>query len=260
MNNANPAIHQYHSRYTWAQLLSFGLMFMAETFLTRDLSRLMRWQIGRPPIEVHGAENLPDKGVFIFAVNHFKSGQVVGLFSAVMAAAERYRPELLKDYLLVVGQKVSSHKRSNGVGVKLARRFAGWIKTRWKKNLLHIALGNDRPNIACLRDWRRRAGRQPVILFPEGKADLQFNGVRNGAGRWLASIDSPTIPVGVWWRDDKWHVRFGKSVEWTGRAELRDVQLGLSMAALLPADIAESWQDDLDQWRTAHSLITEGGR
>src|SRR5882724_3993933 len=145
MNSTNSSRDHSNATYNWTQLLSFGLMFAAETFGRRNLSRLMRWQVGRPPIDVVGEENLPEDGVFVFAVNHFKGGQAVGVFSAVMAAAARSRPELLGDYLLVVGQKVSGHKANNGVVLKMSRSFARWIKTRWNKHLLHIALGNDRP-------------------------------------------------------------------------------------------------------------------
>jgi hypothetical protein len=82
---------------------------------------------------------------------------------------------------------------------------------------------------------------------------LQFNAIREGSGRWLASFDVPTIPVGVWWRDDKWHVHYGKSIDWARRSDLRDLQLGLSIATLLPAEIAAAWQEDLNRWRSAHS-------
>src|SRR5262249_32838586 len=64
-------------------------------------------------------------------------------------------------------------------------------------------------------------------------------------------------PVGVWWHQDRWHVRFGKPIEWSSRTELRDVQLGLSIASLLPSEIASSWQEDLCRWRSAHSGIFE---
>ncbi len=212
----------------------------------------MRCQIGKPEVEVCGAENVPTDGAFTFAVNHFKNGQSLGVVSAVLASASKRRPELKDNYLLVVGQRVSARAVAHPFVSAVSRRIARWICSRWQKNLLHIPIGNDRPSIDYLRAWRKRVRQQPCILFPEGKADMQFDAVRNGCGRWLASFGVPIIPVGVWWHGGRWQVRFGKSIKWTRRSELRDLQLGLSIASLLPAEIASDWQEDLTRWRAAH--------
>ena len=252
MNASEPTLDQFNARYSWRQILSFGALFIAETFTGRKLSRLMQCQIGKPEVEVCGEENVPNNGAFTLAVNHFKNGQSLAVVSAVIASASKKRPELKDNYLLVVGQRVSARAAAHPFLSAVSRRIARWIRDRWAKNLLQIPIGNDRPSIDYLRHWRRRVRHQPCILFPEGKADMQFDAVRDGCGRWLASFDVPTIPVGVWWRDDEWHVRFGKSIEWTRRSELRDLQLGLSIASLLPVEIASDWQEDLTRWRAAH--------
>ena len=252
MKPSEATLDQFSARYSWRQIVSFAALFTAETLTGRKLSRLMQCQIGKPEVEVSGEENVPDNGAFTFAVNHFKNGQSLGVVSAVLTSASEKRPELKDNYLLVVGQRVSASARSRAPLIRISRGIARWIQNRWARNLLHIPIGNDRPSISYMRDWRRRARRQACILFPEGKADMQFDSVRDGCGRWLASFDVPTIPVGVWWRDEKWHVRFGKSIEWTRRSELRDLQLGLSIASLLPVEIASYWQEDLTRWRAAH--------
>ncbi len=96
-------------------------------------------------------------------------------------------------------------------------------------------------------------------MFPEEGARASralFADIRPGAGRWLASLAVPVVPVGVFRSDEGWRVAFGPPVRWSSRAELRDVQLGLAIASLLPPDLAPRWLPLLERWRAAHARPT----
>jgi len=41
-------------------------------------------------------------------------------------------------------------------------------------------------------------------------------------------------------------------MQWATRRELCDLQLGLAIAALMPASLAPGWQGLLERWRQAH--------
>lgn len=48
--------------------------------------------------------------------------------------------------------------------------------------------------------------------------------------------------------------RCGLARRWVGpRDDLRDVQLGLAISALLPPELAEDWQAILARWRAIHA-------
>jgi len=253
MNNPGKQLENYNTKFTFRQLLSFSVLFVTETLGRRRISRLMQCRIGRPNVHVSGIENLPNSGSFTLATNHFRAGLSIAVISALITATLKQRPDLKDDFLLVVGNRVNSNLNPDRISVKLTRRILKWLRSRWANSILHIPIGNERPSISFLREWRIRCQRQPVIIFPEGEGSLQFKPVRQGAGRWLSSFPAPTIPVGVWWHKNIWHVRFGPAMEWSTRSELRDVQLGLSIAALLPKDIAAAWQEDLQRWKSAHN-------
>jgi len=118
--------------------------------------------------------------------------------------------------------------------------------------LLTIPLDNPRSSIALLRAWRHRVGRQPALVFPEGRARLRFGAMRPGSGRWLAALAVPTQPVAVWWQHGHWQVRIGAAVQWSARADLHEEQLGPAIADLLPVELAQAWQHSLTRWRAAH--------
>ena len=125
------------------------------------------------------------------------------------------------------------------VGTRGAHRYA-----------VRVPLRNLTPSPVGLRDWAARG--QPIFVFPEGKSRLRLGAVRSGAGRWLASLDAPTLPVGVWWvRGEGWHIRFGSTIRWPTKRYLQDTQLALKLADLLPSDLAPDWQADLARWREA---------
>lgn len=252
MSSSGQLSSPYVTSYKWQQLLSFGVKFALETVTGRRLSHLMVCRPGPPQVEILGIDNLPGDGLFIFALNHFKGGLSLGVLSALLASASTKRPDLHDKYLLVVGQRVHPDRPTAGNLTRVFRWVVRWLWQRWAKSVFHVPLGNPQPSIKSLRDWRKRAQQQPMIVFPEGETNLQFKPVRQGAGRWLSSFGTPTVPVGVWWYEDRWHVRFGKPLHWSSRSELHDLQLGLSIAMLLPEDIACDWQEDLQRWKLAH--------
>jgi len=254
MSVSEPDLSPYNSKIHWRQIVSFSAAFVLETFSGRRLSRLMRRQTNPQRIESLDTDNIPEEGMFTFAVNHFSAGSSIGVISALLKSANLRRPDIQDVYLMVVGQRVRADKKRNPAE-KAIRWCVKQIKQRWSRSVIHIAIGNDRPTINHLRNWRRRCRQQPIIIFPEGIASLEFKTVRQGAGKWLSSFPVPTLPVGVWWHKDRWHVRFGKPIEWSSRTELRDIQLGLSIASLLPGEIASSWKEDLCRWRSAHSTM-----
>jgi hypothetical protein len=42
-------------------------------------------------------------------------------------------------------------------------------------------------------------------------------------------------------------------MRWARRSDLRDVQLGVAIAALLPPELAPRWLPLLERWRVAHA-------
>lgn len=77
--------------------------------------------------------------------------------------------------------------------------------------------------------------------------------MKAGVGPWLRGFEVPVVPVGVWWGATGWNVVFGAPLTWSSRRDLQDLQLGLAMAALLPAELASQWTDVLGRWQAAHA-------
>ena len=253
MDLSSTHLNPYVTKYKWHQMLTFWVRFAIETASGPCLSRLMHNKPGRQQIDVAGFDNLPGEGVFVLAVNHFSGGMSLGVIAALLETVNIRRPDLRDKYMLVVGKNVHSNKRGDTKLFKVVQGIARWLYQRWAGSVIHIPTGNCQPSIASLRKWRLMAQHQPIIVFPEGKTSLRFGDIRKGASRWLSSFQIPTVPVGVWWYENRWCIRFGKQLEWSRRSDLRDIQLGLSIAVLLPADLACTWQHDLKRWRQAHA-------
>lgn len=231
----------------------FWLCFAAQTLGRRSSSRVVRARAASEHLAgVEGLGNLPQSGEFILAANHFSGRAAYDTTAVALLAASLSRPDILDRITMVVGQhRMLVPSRLRSVIVRRMRRLIDWVFYRWRAHVLRIPLRNSDPSPLGLRDWRQR--QQPVFVFPEGRAGLAFGKIRRGAGRWLAALDMPVVPVGVWWKhEDGWTVRFGAPIVWTHRLDLRDVQLGLEMAALLPEALAFDWQLDLARWRAAH--------
>ncbi len=204
-----------------------------------------------PPPRVEGLRFLPTAGVFVLAVNHGKGRRALDGIAAVLATANRARPDLANRYLLVAGQRRRDLRKLPRLG-RLIRRIVVWTFQRWERNVVRIPLGNADVSISSLRQWRQRVRRQPTLVFPEGRGRETFEAVRTGSGRWLATIGIPVLPVAVWWEGEDPTVRFGPPIAWAGRSALHDAQLGLAIAGLLPATHAPAWEPALRRWREAH--------
>lgn len=231
----------------------FWLRFAVETFGRRRVAALVRSRmVAERLYAVDGLECIPAAGVFVLAVNHFSGRPAFDTAAAVLLALGQARPDALDAMTIVVGQRRPNVKPGlRGWPVHAVRRALDSVFRRWQSHVVRIPLKNADPSPVGLRDWRARAA--PAFVFPEGRAGLAFGGIRRGAGRWLAALGLPVVPVGVWWKyGEGWTVRFGEPLDWTRRVDLLDVQLGLAMATLLPEPLAAAWQPDLDRWRAAH--------
>lgn len=254
MSRASHQFDPYQLKPTVRNLLALGLSFVFESVTSRSLSRLVRRKVAGQSIRVSGLGNLPETGVFVLAANHSRSGMTIGLAAAVMTAAGHARPDLDDAYMLVAGQRARREQVAS-VMARTARSIGERLRRLWARHLLVVLMENDRPDIKSLREWRRRCRLQPSVVFPEGKAGHEFCPVRQGCGKWLASLPVPTVPVGAWWFESAWHIRFGRPIEWSRRADLHDLQLGLTIASLLPADLTSDWQECLQRWQIAHSQL-----
>jgi len=194
-------------------------------------------------LSCEGLDNIPAQGPFILALNHIKGpGSVVTLIGAALAAVSQRRPDALDQVQAIVGFREPRTPR------KAPGRLLGaawqWIKGRWSANLLHIPMARGGHSASGLLQWRKSAAQRPTVVFVEGIARPLLGPVRERSGAWLSSLSAPTLPVGIWWQDGRWQVRIGEPIRWSGRRELRDVQLGYRMAQLLPEPLVDPhWRE-----------------
>lgn len=238
-----------HRRYR--PRVIFWCRFVVETCSKRRLPPLVAARLGREKqaLTISGLEHVPLHGTFVLAVNHYNGRATLDVAAAVLHAVGQTRLDAVERMLFVVGSREHSKKRS------LVARLLNCVYARWSGHAIRIPLGNEQSSVIGLRAWRER--NQPVFVFPEGRARLHLGRMRHGAGRWLSSLDLPVIPVGVWWEQESgWHIVLSKPIRWTHRADLRDLQLGLALASLLPPDLAPDWQRDLERWHAAHIKMT----
>lgn len=230
--------------------LRFWCAFVQETSGRRCLPRLLRLRVNAAHITASGIEALPPEGTFILAVNHYAGQPALDAAAAVVLAAGQARMDALHTMLFVIGQRPG---RPRSI-LRLIWSVREWVFHRWSQHVVRIALRNPAPCIRGLREWRRRA--QPALIFPEGQAALCLGTMREGVGRWLRGMQHPVIPAAAWYEaadsEGRWIVRFGAPVEWSARTDLLDVQLGLALAGLLPAELAPAWQPLLARWRAVH--------
>jgi 1-acyl-sn-glycerol-3-phosphate acyltransferase len=206
--------------------------------------------------QIEGLENLPKQGVFILAINHYRGSLTLDVIASVLTSANQARPDLADSYVIVSGKRAPRRTKLM-LPAHFLRKIVEWVFRRWAQHHAQVMLSSANVSIKALRTWRTRIQQQPVLVFPEGKANLQFKQIRPGAGRWLAALSVPVIPVGVWWYAGTWQLRFGPPLHWSHRQELLDFQLGLTMAALLPPELAPDWQTALTDWQTAHNISAD---
>ncbi len=258
----------------WGLLASFGfwLRVAQETFGRRRLSRVLERRLRDRAVSVTGLSAVPSAGPVVFAVNHYHAGLTLDVVAATLLSAERARaatePRLADATCVVVGRRAPQSSPSRWR--RALRRLSDHVFHAWRFNLLCIpaiphapavAPGGGAParvgtevRLAQLRAFRRAARTRPSLVFPEGAASRVLRDIRAGAGRWLGGLGVPIVPVGVWWCEESrgYRVAIGAQMTWAERADLRDLQLGLALAALLPADLAPGWQELLGRWREAH--------
>lgn len=239
--------------WTWWALGRLWVALIGETLFRRRLSQIVRWALAGQTLVVRGVEAVPTAGPFVLAVNHLQAGSTLGVMAATLGAAARARPGVDDACLLVVGERVAPVARARNRQRRLALWIADRIFGRWIRNVVRIPMGNDAPVLTALRAFRRRATEQPVLVFPEGLASREFGQVRPGSGRWLSGLGAPTLPVAVARVEGGWEVAFGPPMVWSRRAELRDLQLGLAIADMLPPRLAPTWQEELRRWHETHA-------
>jgi 1-acyl-sn-glycerol-3-phosphate acyltransferase len=202
-------------------------------------------------VDVGGEELIPEKGSFVLAVNHFHGAWTPFVTAAVLAALKRRRADVVDDMAMVIGQRADT-KRKRFFVARWVRAIMMWVLDRWQHNVLRIPLGNTNVSIDQLRTWRRVATARPSLVFPEGLASITFEKVRPGAGQFVRALGVPVVPCAVWYHQGQWHVEFDAPIAWAKSPELSDLQVGLSIARLLPADLTPSWRGVLDRWQRAH--------
>lgn len=238
--------------------LRFWLKLAWQTLTRRDMLVLSLEM--EDSFRIKGLENLPEEGVFTLALNHTMRRWTPRLLAAVHQATLARRPDLAREWLVIVGYKEARLEGRPAYVrrvVKELRRLYTWIYMRWIYNTLRLPMDNDRASIQALREWRRRAHRQPSVVFPEGRGAATFEEIRSGAGRMLAALDVPVLPVSVWWDSQvcQWQIVFGPVIEWAADSRLHDLQIGLEIAAGLPVEEAPNWQEALEEWESAHESV-----
>jgi len=234
--------------------LRFWAILAWQTLRGRDILPLS--QEMRDPYEAYGLENIPTEGSFALAVNHTMRRWTPRLLSAIHAATLEKRPEYARQWIVIVGYREAKLEGRGQPGrfiVLTLRRIHTWIYRRWSYNALRLPMDNQRAGLQALRNWRLRARYQPSVVFPEGRGAKTFEQVRPGAGRFLAGLGVPVLPVSVWWEEDKqrWQVVFGPSISWSVENRLHDLQVGLEIAYALPPEEAPKWQKALKDWELA---------
>lgn len=243
--------------------LRFWLILFWQTFRQRDILPLSRAMLD--PYQAQGLENIPADGVFTLAVNHTNRRWLPHLMASVHQATIEKRPELAREWLVIVGfrrAKIEGRPAWQRGLILTIRRFFDQMWERWSYNSIRLPMADrdkDSVKLDALRQWRQRSKNQPSIVFPEGRAAPLFENIRPGAGRWLAGLDVPVLPVSAWWEEDqaRWQIVFGPAIRWSKNPRLHDLQVGLEIAYALPPEQAPEWQADLDAWREAHQPTPE---
>lgn len=243
-------------RPTFIAWVRFWFVAIAETLGARRFGRVLDARVGARAMDVIGSEHVPREGAFVFAVNHYHAGLTLDVIAATLRAASAVRPRIDDECAVVTGHRIPLQSaRSPGRLVLTMRWLAGRFFARWSANVVRIRIGAAQGvfGLAGMRAWQTRARAGPTLVFPEGVANGDLVTMREGVGAWLASFGVPVVPVGVCWSEGRWRVEIGAPMQWAKRRDLRDVQLGMAIAALLPEELAPAWRDLLARHRAAHA-------
>lgn len=234
--------------------LRFWAIAIVETLGARRFARVLAARLHGRALDVSGAEHVPADGAFVFAVNHYHAGLTLDVIAATLRAASEARPGIDSECAVVAGHRVRSTHNPGRV-LRAVRWLAGRFFARWNANVVRIRIGAEEGvfGLAGMRAWQTRAKAGPTLVFPEGVAHGDLVTMREGVGAWLASFGVPVVPVGVCWSDGRWRVEIGAPMQWAKRRDLRDVQLGMAIASLLPEELAPAWSAMLARHRAVHS-------
>lgn len=244
--------------------ISVYVVLILETLGRRRFARVAEARMAGEKLVVEG--QIPRQGGVVLAANHYPDAGCLGVVSAILEASRRG-----DDFEIVVGERARRPRGRLALLALLARPVVAvfrWMIARWSSSpgaggegrslLVRVPTHNASPRVDALRTFRARAEKRCVLVFPEGRMQHDFAPVRPGAGRFLRSLDCPTIPVAVYRTEDAWHVHFGAPIRWTDDRALADQQLGLSIASLLPRELGRGWRKLLSRWRRAHASRADG--
>jgi hypothetical protein len=235
------ALQQFRKRSSSLRWAWFWLKLLWLTLTTRRLTGLLSPLLSpSEPHDVEGLDNIPRDGSFVLALNHFRGASTLEVIAAVLTALQGVRPDAVEQMLIVTGRRTAPRKL--GLVARLFRSLINWGLGRWSHNNVRITKeGGPETSLAALKQWRQWAKTRPSLVFPEGQAHLTMASLRPGSGLWLRALPVPAFPVAVWWADGQWHIRFGEQLDWVQKKELSDVQLGLAIADMLPAELTPYW-------------------
>lgn len=217
-------------------------------FGAQKLSRFVAlWAAGNDPVVVEGEPELPQGSPFVLAANHVSGvGHITSMVAAVLKGLGDAHGSIVDEVAVVAGTRLAP--RPGGILQRGWRNIWTWAKARWSYNLIETQMLGEQASAQLMLKWRRKAARQPTLLFPEGVPRPLYGPVRPGSGNWLQSMKQPVLPVAVWWHGGAWHVRFGKAIRWSEKSELHDLQLGLAIADLMPRQmLSREWLSYLER-------------
>lgn len=233
--------------WDWLALLWVTVTSASATALFRRLSRPF-------PVHGEGAQRLPERAAYVLALNHFSDGATGAVVRAVIDAMSEARPTHVERVLMVGGRR--ERARRGAVARAAARLGAGisrWFRARWSEHFEVISMEGTRADWGALRRWQRRANERVSVVFPEGIAGFELGAIRDGAGRWLATMAVPVHPCAVWFDGERWNVRIGPAVPWARSKRVHDAQLGIAIARLLPESLQGEWRSDIERWSRVHN-------
>jgi hypothetical protein len=228
--------------WDWLVLLWVTITSASAAMLFRRLSR-------RYPVRCEGAQRLPERAGYVLALNHFSDGATGAVVRAVIDAVIEARPTHVERVLMVGGRR--ERARRSGVARAVATVGAAisrWFRARWSEHFVVISMAGTRADWGALRQWQRRARDRVSVVFPEGIAGFELGAIREGAGRWLATMGVAVHPCAVWFDGERWTVRIGPAVRWARSKRVHDAQLGIAIAQLLPEPLQGAWRSDLERW------------
>lgn len=238
------ARNRYQSRVGILAFCLSWLKLILVTLTTLKFSHLLKLgAFSRGVVSVEGLEHIPVGVPYTLAVNHFGGAGTTRVLGYTLKALSMKDPQAVDKLVVITGRRSSMDSPGNMIK-RSVRWLVNWGFARWSDNVLRISLDEEQ-SIKALRSWRKVAATRPTLVFPEGKARLNFGALRPGSGLWLRNLNVPVVPVAVFVEDGKWRVSFSKPIKWCKDMELSDAQLGLAIARMLPGALTPVWNKAL---------------